>query len=114
MYRISVPIPGTDEALTDAIKASLPDLENNHKQRNDALLSRLADGTGGAYFVGIPAALNESDAKGLLAAATLPDRSRIKPERDEPESLWDNEWTLFIICGLLCMEWLIRRLAKLA
>jgi len=114
VYRISVPIPGTEEALTDAIKASLPDLENNNKQRNDALLARLAEGTGGQYYVGIPAALNESNAKSLMAAATLMDRSRIKPERDEPESLWDNEWTLFVICGLLSLEWLIRRLAKLA
>lgn len=114
VYRISVSIPGTDEALTDAIKASLPDLENKNKQRNDALLARVAEGTGAQYFVGIPAALDENNAKSLMAAATLMDRSRIKPERDEPESLWDNEWTLFVICGLLCTEWLIRRLAKLA
>ncbi len=114
VYRISVAIPGSDETLSDAIKASLPDLENKHKQRNDSLLSRLAEGTGGRYYVGVPAAISESDAKSLVAVATLPDRSRIKPERDEPESLWDNQWTLFIICGLLCMEWLIRRLAKLA
>ncbi len=114
VYRISVPIPGSDESLSDAIKASLPDLENKHKQRNDALLNRLADGTGGRYYLGVAAATSDADAKSLVAAAVLPDRSRIKPERDEPESLWDNEWTLFIICGLLCMEWLIRRLAKLA
>jgi hypothetical protein len=44
----------------------------------------------------------------------LPDRTQISVLPEAPEPLWSNWWTLGLISGCLCLEWLIRRLAKLA
>ena len=44
----------------------------------------------------------------------IKDRTEVQPVEDTPQSLWDNTFTLWIVVGLLCLEWIIRRLCKLA
>ncbi len=111
-FRLQLPVPDSDETLTWAIDVRLPDLENENTQRNDPLLNEIAQGTGGRYYLGLAAAGDEKSPQSLVKS--LPDMKRTTVRSDRPESLWDNTWTLFIVCGLLCVEWLIRRLAKLA
>lgn len=99
-----------DDVLSRRIEVRVPDLELEYSQRNNALLSEIATTTGGQYYVGMGEALSSVDP----LAAKLPDRSITDMVSGMPVSLWDNQWVLFGVCGLLCLEWLVRRLAKLA
>jgi hypothetical protein len=113
-YRLELPIPESDDQrLTRRVQVSLPEQEREHPQRNDALLSGIAAATGGKYYIGIAAAL---DPKKPLAAE-LPDRSTTIVQTDDVDPRWQElwlRWMMIALCGLLCVEWLIRRLAKLA
>ena len=51
-------MPESDnERLTRRIQVKVPDLERENPRRNDALLSAIASGTGGKYYVGIQKAI---------------------------------------------------------
>ena len=114
-YRLELAIPESeDERLTRRLQVRVPDLERENPQRNDAVMSRLAVATGGKYFVG----LNE-----LLTGAELPIVKMLKDHTKTiiltapPDKLWEQtwlKWMMLTLCGLLCLEWLIRRLLKLA
>jgi len=114
-YRIELPVPESDnELLTRRIQVKVPDLERENPQRNDKLLTRIAEGTGGKYYVGV-AALAETSGESL--AEQLKDRTKIEILPDAPDDDWEDtwlQWMMCTLCGLLCFEWLIRRLAKLA
>ncbi len=115
-YRIELPIPGSDtELLTREVKVRVPALEIESPQRNDAVLSLLAKQTAGGYFVGLSAA------RGDGGVAPLPNQLRVKDQVTfrpaAPDSTFDQQlmtWLLALICGALSLEWLIRRLFKLA
>jgi len=113
-YRLELAIPESDELLSRRIQVKVPELEREHPQRNDPLLKRIAEGTGGAYYVGLDA-LSQTGSECL--AERLKDRTRIEILPDAPNSDWQQKWLrwmMYTLCGLLCLEWLIRRLAKLA
>ena len=78
-------------------------------------MSEIATRTGGAYYVGTDALLGN---RGLPAlAGRLQDRTEITCLAGVPDADFDRRWTdglLAMICGALCLEWLIRRLSKLA
>ncbi|HEX7448313.1 MAG TPA: VWA domain-containing protein [Pirellulales bacterium] len=115
-YLLELSPPDSDELISRRIQVKMPELEREHPERNDALLSEIARQTGGVYYVGLEAALAEtpgsSGAKPLLSV--LRDASRTVTTISSPTPLWSNAWTMCAVCGLLCLEWLIRRLAKLA
>ena len=147
-YRLELPVPESDdERLTRRIKVTLPDLERQSPQRNDKLLSRIAQGTGGKYYPELEAAVRANARDPLIA--NLKDRTKtiIQTGVLEPPSLrWALEqwlperprqqtwfswladeswlrtllgqtliwWLMIILCSLLCCEWLIRRLSRLA
>lgn len=115
-YRVELPIPSVEsEVLTREIRVRVPAREIESPQRNDALLSDLAKQTSGAYYVGLPAAVGQ---QGVTA---LPNQVRAKdqvtflpgtPDRSFEQKLMS--WLMALIAGALCLEWLIRRLYKLA
>lgn len=147
-YRIDLVVPESeDEHLTRRIQVSVPDLERENPQRNDALLSRIAKGTGGKYYDRLGKVAGTAAAEPL--AGQLKDRTmsvmvpappgklslRWLMETVAPRRLLEQDWVhrlterpwaqklldqtalwvpLLVLCGLLCLEWLIRRLAKLA
>lgn len=112
-YQLELPLDdGEDETLTNRIQVRVPDLERENPQRNDALLSELAQATGGHYYVGVNAAVAGTGWQPL--PTLLKDRSRTLPVSEAPRSLWDNAWLLGAICGVLSLEWLLRRLSRLA
>ncbi|MBI2825666.1 MAG: VWA domain-containing protein [Planctomycetia bacterium] len=114
VYRLELPVPeSADERLTRRIQVKVPDLERERPRRNDALLADIAKKTGGTYYVGFDQALGTGAAPGPLVAQ-LRDQSRTTIVLGTPDRLWDNRWMMFGVCGLLCTEWLIRRLVKLA
>ena len=111
--RLELLVPDSaDERLTKRIQIRVPDLERESPQRNDALLGELARETGGIYYVGLPAALGSGSQPALWDV--LPNRSRTLTVSDIPRPLWDNVYTLAFLCGCLSLEWLVRRLRKLA
>jgi hypothetical protein len=111
--RLELPVPDTDtERLTRRIQVRVPDLERENPQRNDRLLTALAGETRGRYYVGMDALLGVNVDRPLVEE--LSDRSLIIPVSEAPVPLWDNAYVMLGLCGLLAVEWLTRRLLKLA
>ena len=115
-YRLELPVPESlDERLTRRIQVALPDLERENPQRNEKLLSRLAEGSGGKYYASLDAAVSVGQPDALCAV--LKDRSKTIILPEAPNPLWERQWLMWLLiaaCTLLCLEWLIRRLARLA
>ena len=93
----------------------MPDIERENPERNDAVLSEIASRTGGQYYVGAEAVLGRSGKPPL--ANQLRDRTEVTYLAGLTDRQFEHDWLrglLIAICGLLSLEWLIRRLAKLA
>jgi len=114
-YRLALKIPESDETLTRRIQVKVPDLERENPQRNDPLLGQIADQTGGTYFNRLDDALGMGNTESIVEL--LPDRTHTTVIPLAPDNEWRNQWLkwmLIVLCGLLCLEWLIRRLVRLA
>lgn len=113
-YRLELPVPESDdERLTQRIHVDIPNLEREHPQRNDAVLGDLASKTGGKYFVGASRLFND----GAIPATMLADRTKTVIQTAAPSRDWEMKWLggmMVALFSLLCLEWLIRRLLKLA
>jgi hypothetical protein len=113
-YRLELPVPESDtERLTRRIQVRLPELERENPQRNDALLGMIAKQTGGKYYIGAEAVLRGRPS----LAEELKDRTSVVVQTDAPDPQQEENWLrwmMIALCGLLCLEWLIRRLVKLA
>ena len=78
--------------------------EYNNAEMDSALLGRISQESGGAYF-------NLSDID------TLPDRVEFTPNaysREVQIDLWDSPWLLALLILLLCIDWMARRLRGLS
>ena len=115
-FRIELPIPGSDdELLVQEVRVRLPAREIERPQRNDALLSEIAQASNGVYFVSLDAALGRESVAPLTNQIPSKDQETFlpgTPDKDFEERLMT--WLLIVICGALSLEWLIRRLNKLA
>jgi hypothetical protein len=113
-YRLELIVPESDnERLIRRISVRLPELERENPQRNDALLSQIAKDTGGNYYVGVDAVFRDKPP----LVEQLPDRTSTIIQTDVPDPQWEEtwlRWMMISLSGLLCLEWLIRRLVKLA
>lgn len=117
-YRISLPIPASPdlEVLTTTVQANIPDLEKEQPQRNDSLLTELAEKTRGHFFVGVEGF--KSDAGNPFSPDQL-----IQPQDQETfltgtlDRFFQRKlmmWLLGLISTALGLEWTIRRLHRLA
>jgi hypothetical protein len=115
-YRLDLPIPGGgDETLSRRIQVKVPELEREHPERNDALLSELAQATGGTYYVGASSVLGSSGLPEL--AAQLTDHTQTTYLAGVKDLDFEGRWMwtlLAVIAGALFLEWTLRRLVKLA
>ncbi len=115
-YRLELLVPDSDnERLTRRLQVRLPDLERETPQRNDPLLTRIAQATGARYYPQIETAVAADSSESL--ASQLRDCTKTSILTDARNELWEatwRRWMMFALCGVLCMEWLLRRLAKLA
>ena len=117
-FRVTLPIPNSPdlEILSTTVSASIPDLEKERPQRNDALLSKIAEKTDGHYYVG-------------TESFTVPSENETSPEkliqpRDQESFLsgsFDRAfkrklmmWLMGLVVLALAMEWTVRRLHRLA
>jgi hypothetical protein len=115
-YRLELPVPESEnEQLSRRIQVEVPNLERQNPRRNDALLSEIAKGTGGRYYIGMAAAIAKAGNPPLTAKLADRTNTVILPIAPNPqqEEAW-LRWAMILLCGLLCLEWLIRRLLKLA
>ncbi len=94
----------------------MPDLEFRESRRDESLLTALAAKTGGQYYASPQLAL--TGAGGVKPAAELIEsRAETKVLHGKPDEKFTervNQALLIVICGALCLEWLLRRLMKLA
>lgn len=109
-YRIELAPPGAEEELlVREVRARIPDNELRDSKRNDALLTDLAQRTRGEYFIGTEQLASLSD--------RLESKDQIRIEPGSPDKRFEERlmgWLIGLIGGVLCLEWLIRRLNKLA
>ena len=117
-YRVELRPPQAtdDEILAREVRARLPAREIERPERNDALLAAMTQKTGGQYFVGVPAAMNRTGGGQSIAGVLEPqDQTSFLP--GTPDKNFERTlmtWLMGLICGVLSLEWLIRRLSKLA
>jgi hypothetical protein len=115
-YRLELAVPGNQaEQLTRRIQVKVPDMERESPERNDALLAEIAKGTGGLYYVGADAPLGGKGVPPLVSQ--LRDRTEVTYLAGVTDREFEHDWMRVLlggICGALCLEWLIRRLSKLA
>jgi hypothetical protein len=115
-YELSLVIPESqDERLSRRIQARVPDLEREHPERNDALLQALAQASGGQYYVGIDAMAGRTGLPPVWNQ--LKDMTRQTFVTGAPDPVWQRDWLRWLmigITGVLCLEWLLRRLWRLA
>ena len=116
-YRISLLIPGAAETemLTAELRADIPDRERDQAERNDPLLLELAERTGGASLIPLPLSADDSTLSETLTAIKRNDLESYQPgTTDEHFTRALMAWILGLVAGVLCLEWLTRRLHRLA
>ena len=104
-----------DELLVKTVQVRSTDREMTNSERNDALLSELADKTGGLYYIGTTAALGEQGERSVMAV--IPSADQVTFVSGSPDSRFDERlmlWLMLFVSGVLFVEWTIRRLSKLA
>lgn len=116
-YRLELRIPHSvdDELLTRQVRVDAPKLEIERPQRNDALLREIAQKTDGAYYIGMESAVASRELAPLPAMIEPQDQISVIP--GTPDRAFDRQlmtWLMGTITGVLCLEWLIRRLNRLA
>jgi hypothetical protein len=112
-WQIEVEAAG-DEKLTRRVQVQLPDRELARPLLDRGLLEQVAAATGGRpLFPG--SEWTRADTERLVAA--IPDRSRREYEAGADDTDFKrrlNGTLLGVAVGCLCLEWIVRRLAKLA
>ena len=117
-YRVELQHPeAADQLLEREVRTQIPKLETQRPERNDQLLRTIADRTGGAYYVGMAAAVNRTGTGHPGLESLLKPQDQITVLPGTPDRHFEQllmTWLIGLICGILSLEWLIRRLSKLA
>lgn len=116
-YRVELPVPNSDdlELLVRELKVRVPQLEVENPQRNDAVMNEIATATGGKYYTDLNQVADAANPEGLVASIIPQDQETYLP--GTPDQAFQQRlmgWLMALICGVLCLEWLFRRLSKLA
>jgi hypothetical protein len=110
-YEVQLPIGSLSERqiLTQSVAIRVPTREVQRPQRNDRLLLDLAKKTGGQYS----SSLNDS-VDTLASIATREQVNYLPGAPDRPFQQRLMGWFMALIATSLSLEWLLRRLSKLA
>jgi hypothetical protein len=116
-YQLALSIPGTsEEPLHRYLQVRVPDLERSHAERNEKLLTELAKESGGIYYEKLDAAIHGNESVKPLSESIL-SRAEVKLVKGAPDKDFARaqmHWLLGIIAGSLFIEWIVRRLNRLA
>jgi hypothetical protein len=117
-YRIELQHPSVaEQVLTREVRVKIPAKELEFPERNDALLSDIAKKTNGDYFVGLSAAVGGGTTGEAGLVEKIKPQDQVTTLPGTPDRSFERQlmgWLLGLICGVLCLEWLLRRLSKLA
>ena len=116
-YRLEMEVPGLKDRLKEELQIRLPEREFAEMTQNVAVLTALADQTGGKYFSLTTKTSEVLEDFGSLAAeipALLPDKGERIVVDQRIDEVWDRGWLMGLLVGLLAVEWLSRKLLKLA
>ena len=105
-YRMELAIPESNDELSSKIDVVVPNLETDNSRLNVQLLGSLAQDTGGTYLR-LEAAEKEIPQR-------LPNQGEEFLVDERLRTLWDRDWFMYLLVGLLSLEWLTRKLLKLA
>ncbi|MEC8556678.1 MAG: hypothetical protein VXZ82_16850 [Planctomycetota bacterium] len=122
-YSVQLQLGGlaSDEVLLAAVKAKVPALEMQRAERNDTLLKQLAADSGGRYWAGVESAVSNGVGPDGQTETNIVDA--IEPQDQiaylpgAPDSVFQLRWLGWLmtwIASCLCLEWLIRRIHRLA
>ena len=111
------PLP--DQLEFHQLGQGIPDLEIEQPQRNDNALQDIADQTNGYYFENINLAMPSANylgaGSGLTPMVQPRDQETYLPGTTDQEfSRKRFMWILGIFTLVLCLEWTLRRLNRLA
>ncbi len=106
VYKLELSVPESDDRLTDTLTVSLPKLEDQDVRQNVTLLRDLVRDTGGDYIT-LPEAAEK-------LPGLLPNRGEPFTIDERLRTLWDRDWVMYLLVTLLGLEWLTRKLLKLA
>jgi len=116
-YQVALPVPGSEEEpFSKYIQARVPDLERTHPERNVALLTSIANDTGGRYYPQLELAAH-GDKSTISLGKAIPSRAEVKLLKGAPDKGFAERqmtWLLGVIAGALFLEWIVRRLNRLA
>ncbi len=112
-WTLKLQIPETSETLTEVVQARISDLESENPSRNEPLLEEIAQKTDGEYFetpyLAVPPSTDTE--------TSLVDRFAIRSQQSVLDTTADEKTRkvfLYVLCSLLCVEWTLRRLMRLA
>lgn len=105
-WRVEFPLPQSRESISQKLDVVLPNLETDNARQNAQLLRLLAEDTGGAYF--------KLDEAAVEIPKRLPNMGEEFQIDQQMRILWDRQWVMYLLVGLLSIEWLTRKLLKLA
>lgn len=105
-YHMELPIPESNDELSSKIDVVLPNLETDNSRLNAQLLRSLVQDTGGTYL--------RLDAAEKEIPNRLPNQGEEFLVDERLRTLWDRDWVMYLLVGLLSLEWLTRKLLKLA
>lgn len=116
-YQVALSLPGAnEEPLSKYLQVRVPDLERTRAERNEPLLSSVAKETGGIYYNRLDAAIRGDGALKPLSEA-IASRAEVKLVKGAPDKKFAEaqmNWLLGVIAGSLFIEWIVRRLNRLA
>ncbi|HEY0982695.1 MULTISPECIES: hypothetical protein [unclassified Schlesneria] len=105
-YKLDLLLPDSRERVTDEIVVALPKLEDENIRQNVRLLTDLVRDTGGKYLT-VDEAIVE-------LPGLLPDRGEQFYVPERLRTLWDRQWVMYLLVSILSIEWLTRKILKLA
>ena len=105
-YKLELQLPDSRERLNAEVAVTTPKLEDEDIRQNVRLLTELARDTGGQYL--------PLDKAAAEIPTLLPNRGEQFYIPERLRTLWDRDWVMYLLVGLLSVEWLTRKLLKLA
>jgi hypothetical protein len=117
-FRFNLPVPESpdQDVLTLSVMATIPDLEKEKPQRNDAVLTKIARNTGGECLLDTAAAVGSPNHP-LSTLELIPPQDQETIIAGTFDRFFKRQlmiWTLALMTLCLTMEWTLRRLQKLA
>ena len=108
-WKIEVPVPQSREMLTEKIDVVLPNLETDNARQDARLLRLIAAEPLGKYL-----RLEDATADVTEVSKRLPNMGEEFQIDQQLKTLWDRDWVMYLLIGVLSLEWLTRKLLKLA